>query len=165
MTLPHLTFVLLGSVASAALIGINPQAGSKPPAAYHAIQTADNAQTAAPVRAERSADGLFYVTAQAGPRQMRFLIDTGASMTVVSRTEAEALHLTVRRQAGPALRTVGGTISGGWAKLPSLRIGGREITDVDVIVVDHGAPAPLLGQNALSRLGPVVLDANQVVIN
>lgn len=165
MTLPHLTFVLLGSVASAALIGIDPHAASKPSAAYRAIEATDDARAAAPVRATRSADGLFYVMAQAGPHQLRFLIDTGASMTVVSRADAEALNLTIRQQPGPALRTVGGMVSGGWAKLPSLRIGGREITDVDVIVVDHGAPAPLLGQNALSRLGPVVLDANEVVIN
>lgn len=164
MSLPQLSYVLLGSVASAALIGIDPSPGTgtpglRQPTPVHA------APSRGLVRVERSTDGLFYVMVGIESREMRFLVDTGASVTVISPSDARALKLDVKQTSGSALRTVGGMVSGGIAEVPRMVIAGREILDIQVAIIDHGAPAPLLGQNALAQLGPVVLDTNQVVIN
>lgn len=158
MALPHHLFVLLGSLASAALIDLDPHAWTKPVEPVQIAAARADMGPAGPVRAVRAADGLFYVTAQIGGRSMRFLVDTGASTTVISPAEARALNLPLRKGAGPALRTVGGTVTGRWAEVPRMTIGGHELSGVDVAVVPHGAPAPLLGQNVLARLGPIVLD-------
>ncbi|WP_342356695.1 retropepsin-like aspartic protease [Novosphingobium aerophilum] len=164
MSLPQLAYVLLGSAVSAALIGMGPAPGTETPGLRHPTPVQTMAP-AGPVRAERASDGLFYVNVRVGTRDMRFLVDTGASMTVISPGDAKALGLDVKSTTGPALRTVGGVVSGGLAEVPRMEIAGREIRHIEVAVVEHGAPAPLLGQNALAQLGQVVLDTNQVVIN
>ena len=99
MSLPHLSYVLLGSVASAALIGIDPAPGTgtpglRQPTPVHAISSSG------PVRAERSVDGLFYVPVRIGSQEMRFLVDTGASITVISPNDAKALKLNVKQMSG-----------------------------------------------------------------
>lgn len=120
---------------------------------------------AAPIHASRAADGLFYVTARINGADMRFMVDTGASVTVISPEEAARIGVVADGRAPGTLRTAAGPTALKWGRIRHAEIGGRSLDGLDVAVVAHGAPAPLLGQNALAQLGTVILRQDTLEID
>ncbi|TNE42864.1 MAG: TIGR02281 family clan AA aspartic protease [Sphingomonadales bacterium] len=101
----------------------------------------------------RSADGLFYVDAKIGQDKVRFLVDTGANVTVLTGADAARLGLSeIASRRGNVMQTVGGPAQMRWAKIERLDIANNSIANVEAAVVDNGIPVSLLGQNVLSRL-------------
>jgi len=85
----------------------------------------------------------------------RLLVDTGASITSLSKAMAEAAGVTVSEK-NPRLpmQTANGVIMATVAKLRTLRLGDLELNDLDVVLLDNW-PSPevqgLLGMNVLGR--------------
>jgi len=101
----------------------------------------------------RSADGLFYIDAKIGQDKIRFLVDTGANVTVLTGADAARLGLSeVASRRGNVMQTVGGPTQMRWAKIERLDIANSSIANVEAAVIDNGIPVSLLGQNVLSRL-------------
>lgn len=97
--------------------------------------------------------GHFVLTATADGIETRFLIDTGASVVVLSRPDAAALGLhpdmldyTIR------LSTANGEIAAAPVVLREIAIGDLRVADVDAVVVRSPLEVSLLGASFLSRL-------------
>ncbi|MEZ5293751.1 MAG: retropepsin-like aspartic protease [Vicinamibacterales bacterium] len=107
--------------------------------------------------------GLWTVAVSAGPSAptWRFLVDTGASRTVLDATAARRGGIPVA--PGARLVTPAGTVDAGLATLAELRLNGRVRTALRVVVVDLsalGRPPVLDG-----ILGMDVLDGDHVVFD
>lgn len=111
-------------------------------------------------------DGLYYVQAHLSDgRRLRFLVDTGASVTILTARDAAMLGVGNGPQAKSAkLRTAGGTMTARSATIGSMRIAGRELRNIEAAIIDNGLPVSLLGQNALSELGTITLGNGRMTI-
>ncbi|WP_197277006.1 retropepsin-like aspartic protease family protein [Sphingomonas profundi] len=109
----------------------------------------------------RSGDGLFYVNALVNGTPVRFLIDTGASVTILRRADARRAGVALHGPRG-RIGTAAGATAMRWSHARSLRIGRHEVRDLDTLVVDRGLPVSLLGQNMLTKLGSVTINGNQL---
>jgi predicted aspartyl protease len=79
-------------------------------------------------------DYLIVVRGSAGPlKGLNFLLDTGATPTVLDRRVAEKLHLD---QLPASIAVLGGSVQGGQATAPSLEVGPARRDNLDVIVED-----------------------------
>lgn len=113
-------------------------------------------------------DGLYYLDAQftEGGRT-RFLIDTGASVTVLTGEDARRLGIKVDVTAnnGARLRTAGGMTVARFATIARMTIAGRQLHSIRVAIIDNGLPVSLLGQNALTELGTITLGNGRMLID
>ena len=110
---------------------------------------------------QRQADGHFYARAHIDGTQVRFLVDTGAS--IVALTGEDAMSLGLSWDDG-ALRPIGrgasGTVYGTPVLLPSLEVGGFEATNVEAAIIPDGLDVSLLGQSFLSRIENVEISGD-----
>lgn len=113
---------------------------------------------------ERDAAGQFHVNAEVGGAEVRFLVDTGADVVALTLGDAQRAGLSVDGLAfAPILRTASGVGYGARVRLDRVTVGGRELDDVEAVVV-RNLPVSLLGQSALRRLGSVTLEGDRLVI-
>lgn len=114
---------------------------------------------------KRAHDGMFYVNARVNGRAHRFLVDTGASVVVIARADAQALGLTLDgTPSDRAFRTVGGETRVTMVRLPSLQLAGRTLHSVEAAIVESGVGTSLLGQNALSQLEAMAIAGDELTM-
>lgn len=113
------------------------------------------------------ADGLYYLDARIpGGQRLRFLVDTGASLTVLTARDARLIGLDAAASVGgPKLRTAGGARSARFGTIDRMSVAGRELRNIEAAVIDDGLPVSLLGQNALSELGTITLGKGRMTID
>jgi aspartyl protease family protein len=117
------------------------------------------------IEIERDAQGQFHLELDAGGETIRFLVDTGADVVALTADDAERLGLRPDASAyQPILQTASGTGMGAPVQIERLTIGGRDLNDVDAVVVPD-LPVSLLGQSALRRLGSVTLQGDRLLIS
>ena len=113
----------------------------------------------------RSADGLFYLSAVVNGVVVRFLVDTGA--TIIVLTAADAARVGVL--PGPdAFRyhaaTAGGATAMARVRLASVAVGPAERRGVDAAITEASLSVSLLGQNWLSQMGSLTITGNSMVL-
>ena len=86
--------------------------------------------------------------------EVRLMLDTGASVTVISTDVAEKLDIDLNRASRVRAEVVGGGMVTGWhAKLDRISAGPHTMTGIDVAIIPHegsGFPSDgLLGMNFL----------------
>jgi aspartyl protease family protein len=97
--------------------------------------------------------GHFFADATVNDQPVRFVVDTGASVVVLSGADAARLGLDYRKGKRANMQTANGTTTGYLVKLEKVRIGGIELLNVDGVVVDQGlGSVGLLGMSFLNRL-------------
>lgn len=102
----------------------------------------------------RARNGLFYVEALVNGTPIRFVVDSGSSIVVLSRTDADRAGVAVG--AGDSLlQTAGGVTAMRPAVVARMTVAEHRLRDVEAAVVDGGIDVSLLGQSALSRLEAV----------
>ncbi len=91
--------------------------------------------------------------------RQHFMVDTGASFTVISRKAAKELGITIDENTPfIPIATASSIIFNPLVTLKSVRVGGAEVENVDALVHDlPGGSAGLLGNSFLSKF-KVVLD-------
>ncbi|GGB24307.1 aspartyl protease [Sphingomonas metalli] len=157
------------AIAALGITGMtHPGAGTSfaRPAASQAVPGAE-ARIALPhgrLTLKRASDGLFYVTAHVNDAPVRFVVDTGANVVVLTKADARAAGIDAPAQtARVALRTAGGRRAMRWASIRNLKIGGHSVPNTDAVVTaGDGPPHSLLGQSALSRFESVTLRGDQL---
>lgn len=109
----------------------------------------------------RDGNGHFSGSATINGRAVAMLIDSGASLVVLSRADAVAAGVEVRddRFTGTA-RTANGAVAVMPVTLSSVRIGDVERRDVAAAVIDGDLPAALIGQSFLSRVDDVTISGD-----
>ena len=114
--------------------------------------------TTGPHKIHRHSDGLFYTKARVNRKAMRFLIDTGASVVVLTEPDARAIGIVLEDEDfSQAIVTAGGKASMAWVTIDRIELAGHEVRSLRASVVRNGAGVSLLGQNMLSRLDSLTI--------
>jgi aspartyl protease family protein len=112
----------------------------------------------------RKEGGVYLVPTKVNGIPMEFIVDTGASMVSISKTEAQFLYKNGLLSESDFIGTqnfvlANGEVEEGWViRLKSVQIGNRVVYDVEA-TIDGNISAPLLlGQSVLERFGKVSMD-------
>jgi aspartyl protease family protein len=96
-------------------------------------------------------DGHFWVEARLNGQKVRFLVDSGATMTTVDRQTALKAGVQVSPQRDQFVRTGNGIIRVSSGRAAELEVGGISRSDVGLQVADND-DLNVLGMNFLSSL-------------
>jgi len=96
-------------------------------------------------------DGHFWVEGRINGVRVKFLVDSGATMTTVDRETATAAGVTVSARADQLVRTGNGIIKVSSGRARDLEIGGITRHDIGLQVADND-DLNVLGMNFLSSL-------------
>ncbi len=96
-------------------------------------------------------DGHFWVEARLNGQKVRFLVDSGATMTTVDRKTAQKAGVQVSPQRDQFVRTGNGIIRVSSGRAAELEVGGIARSDVGLQVADND-DLNVLGMNFLSSL-------------
>jgi aspartyl protease family protein len=120
----------------------------------------------APHVIDRAADGFFYINADVDGAPVRFLVDTGASVVVLSARDAARIGVSKERASGRStIETVGGKAALSWANLNRISIGRLKVDHVRAAVVDRGFSISLIGQDVLARFTKIQISGDQMRIS
>lgn len=110
----------------------------------------------------RAPDGHFYADAQVNGARIRFMIDTGASMVVLTPADAQraAVPLPAERMTAHG---AGGEIEAIPVSIERIAIGPLEARDVRGAVVEQ-VGVSLLGQSFLSQIGRVEISGDRMIL-
>lgn len=118
----------------------------------------DGAKSAVVVR--RAEDGLFYVNLAVNGRSVRFVVDTGASVVVLSQSDA-AFAGVAFDGAVVSVTTANGSSEMRWATVREVRVGDYVLNNVTATVA-NGAKTSLIGQNVLSKINRVEIVGDEL---
>lgn len=96
-------------------------------------------------------DGHFWVTARLNGRDVKFLVDSGATVTTIDRETAERAGVRVSSRRDEFVRTGNGIIRVSSGRAAELQVGGITRSDVGLQVADND-DLNVLGMNFLSSL-------------
>ncbi len=96
-------------------------------------------------------DGHFWVNAKLNGRDVKFLVDSGATMTTIDRTTAMAAGVRVAPRADEYVRTGNGVIRVSSGRADELSVGSIVRRDVGLQVAEND-DLNVLGMNYLSSL-------------
>lgn len=113
----------------------------------------------------RAANGMFYAPVRVNGQVREFLVDTGATMLVLSRADAAALGVD-RAEMGSrrTMQTVGGEARVDLVRLDRVEFAGRTFKNVEAAIVEHGVGAPLLGQTLLARFDSLMINQDRLTV-
>lgn len=103
------------------------------------------------IRIPMAIDGHFWVGGELNGVRVKFLVDSGATMTTIGRATAERAGVQVSARPDQIVRTGNGLIRVSSGRAESLAIGPIEHRDVGMHVADN-ADLNVLGMNFLSSL-------------
>ncbi len=110
-------------------------------------------------------DGYFHVEAQVNGSRLRFLVDTGASLVVLSPADARRLGFDLDRLAFTQLtETANGLGRGAPLTLRDIVVGGLRVTDVAASVNRAEMSESLLGMSFLRRIGGFEVDGDRLTL-
>jgi len=122
----------------------------------------------APRETRVSADrqGHFIVDAEVGGATVRMMVDTGASVVALTRSDAERAGLRPHpHDFTVPVSTANGVAKGAAATLDRVAVGGIEVEGVPAIVLEDGLLSiSLLGTSFLSRLDRVEIAEDELVL-
>jgi aspartyl protease family protein len=113
--------------------------------------TGEPVSQGAEVRIPMAIDGHFWVDARVNGKDVKFLVDSGATMTTIGRDTAESIGLEISPQRDQLVRTGAGIIRVSTARADTIQLGPIERRDVAVHVADN-EDLNVLGMNFLSSL-------------
>ena len=96
-------------------------------------------------------DGHFWVDARLNGHDVKFLVDSGATMTTIDRKTAQAAGVDISPRRDQFVRTGNGVIRVASGRADNLTVGGITRRDVALEIADHD-DLNVLGMNYLSSL-------------
>ncbi|MCY7279595.1 MAG: retroviral-like aspartic protease family protein [Sphingomonas bacterium] len=103
------------------------------------------------LRIPQALDGHFYIEASINGRMVRFLVDSGATMTTIGRGTAARANLAVSAQRDQMVRTGNGIVRVATARAGSFDVGIIRRSNVGLHIADSDE-FNVLGMNYLSSL-------------
>ena len=104
------------------------------------------------VRIRQAPDGHFWVTAQVNGEDVRFLVDSGATTTSISRDTARRVGIEPRGGFQAMVQTANGVVMVDRGRAESVKVGPIERRDVAVHISDAFGDMNVIGMNFLSTL-------------
>jgi aspartyl protease family protein len=96
-------------------------------------------------------DGHFWVTAKVNGKDVKFLVDSGATMTTIDRDTAKRVGVLVSPRRDQFVRTGNGIIRVSTGRADEIEVGGITRNDVGLQIADND-DLNVLGMNFLSSL-------------
>ena len=103
------------------------------------------------VRIPMAIDGHFWVEAELNGRKVKFLVDSGATMTTIGRDVAQAAGVTVNEARTQVVRTGNGMLRVATGTAGGLSVGPIDRRNIGLHIADH-EDLNVLGMNYLSSL-------------
>ena len=117
------------------------------------------------VRINKSLDGHFWVEALVNGRSLRFLIDSGASITAVSENAAIGAGLNIDQSGFPmVLMTANGPVEARRSNIAMLEIGPLRASDLTIVVSPAFGGVNVLGMNFLSQLKSWRVEGDEMIL-
>lgn len=112
---------------------------------------------------DRQDDGHFYATPSINMIPVHTLVDTGASVVVLTGNDAESLGLSWNANDVYAVgQGASGEVMGVRTTLDSVELGGFEAYNVPAVIVPDGLQISLLGQSFLQRISDVEISEGEM---
>jgi aspartyl protease family protein len=108
-------------------------------------------------------DGHFWVSGEVNGRPVKFLVDSGATMTTIDRAEAEAAGVQISQRRDQYVRTGNGIIRVSTGRADELQVGGISRRDVGLQIAENDS-LNVLGMNFLSSLSRWSVDGRWLVL-
>ena len=124
--------------------------------------TGEPVEQGAQIRIPMAIDGHFWVDGHVNGKRVKFLVDSGATMTTISRDTATRIGIEVSPTPDQVVRTGNGIIKVSSGRARSLQIGAIERQDFGVHVSDDDLN--VLGMNFLSSLDRWGVDGRWLVL-
>jgi aspartyl protease family protein len=140
---------LLNTDSDGATLRVNGVVVTLPLEAQHGF--AGGYSAAKTVKLKADARGHFITNGMINRKSVRFLVDTGASATTLSRKEARRIGLSYSNGASVRTMTANGSVNGWRVELDTVRVGNVTVHDVEAVVIDTDLPVVLLGMTFLDR--------------
>jgi aspartyl protease family protein len=138
---------LLEAQRRGAVLRIDGETKTLPLAAYRGPSV-----DAASVTLAADGNGHFFAQGDVNGTIVPFVVDTGATLTALSRSAAERIGLDYSRGTPIQGMTANGAVRGWRVSLDSVRIGSAIERNVEAVVVDNDSlPVALLGMSYLNR--------------
>lgn len=126
----------------------------------------DATQKDGTLRVPRDASGHFSVTASVNGREVRFMIDSGATTTSMATSGAREAGIDVSEAGFPVIvETANGTAEMRRARINRLSVGPITREDFPVLVSDTLGETNLLGMNFLDTLKGWRVEGDTLVLN
>ncbi|MBK5265594.1 MAG: TIGR02281 family clan AA aspartic protease [Alphaproteobacteria bacterium] len=117
------------------------------------------------LRIQKSLDGHFWVDGLVNGNHMRFLIDSGASVTAVSESAAIGAGLNIDQSGFPMmLTTANGSIEARRSNIAMLEIGPLRSSDLAIVVSPAFGDVNVLGMNFLSQLKSWRVEGDEMIL-
>lgn len=117
------------------------------------------------LRINKSLDGHFWVEALVNGRSLRFLIDSGASITAVSENAAIGAGLNIDQSGFPmVLMTANGPVEARRSNIAMLEIGPLRASDLTIVVSPAFGGVNVLGMNFLSQLKSWRVEGDEMIL-
>lgn len=117
------------------------------------------------LRVPVASDGHYWVEGMVNGTPMRFLIDSGASVTALSVDSARAAGLNFDLDApGVSMLTANGRISAQRSSIATLSIGPIRSSDLDIVISPAFGEVNVIGMNMLSRLKSWAVQDGEMVL-
>ena len=130
----------------------------------HKSQPADPAATGVEITLQRSSDRHFYATANVNGRDVRFLVDTGASEIALTEDDARKVGIKFDPAKYELLgEGASGFVRGQYVELDKIQLDGLHQNATKAVVVE-GANVSLLGQPFLENIDEIVIRKGEMVL-
>lgn len=157
------TFGLIGVLLLVVLqlSRLDPRFSMAVPELGYPEQTVEGGET----RIAQHADGHYWLEATVNGHRAAFLIDTGATLTAVSQSTADAAGLEPRSGGMPIrLSTANGTVSAYTTSIEELRFGNVAARGLDAVIAPGLGETNVIGMNLLSRLASVRIEQGELIL-
>jgi aspartyl protease family protein len=120
-------------------------------------------QQGAETRIPMAIDGHFWVSGKVNGRSVKFLVDSGATMTTIDRAEAQAAGVQISQRRDQYVRTGNGIIRVSTGQADELQVGGITRRDVGLQIAEKDS-LNVLGMNFLSSLSRWSVEGRWLVL-
>lgn len=145
--------VALAVASSLTVLWWMDQAGLRGEAQAAEIPAVHAAATGAPGQVLKAADGHYWAEAEIDGHAVRVMVDTGASLVVLTPADAARLGLRLNTDDFSAkVITASGPVAAAPVTLRAVAVAGARVEQVEALVVETSLPHSLLGMSYLGRL-------------
>ena len=139
--------------AAQAVVALDPARGATALVAPVFREAAAAPASGQPAMVTKARDGHYWAHADVNGRQVRFLVDTGASAVALTLADARRLGIDVEQlDYRHAVLTASGQARAASVQLGAVSVAGARVENVDALVIPEGLDASLLGMSYLGRL-------------
>ena len=116
------------------------------------------------MRVRLAPDGHFWVTAEVNGEPVRFLVDSGATTTSISRETAEDVGIEPSSGLQAMVRTANGIVMVDRGRAERIKVGSIERSNVAVHISDAFGDMNVIGMNFLSSLSSWSVEGRTLVL-